>query len=436
MEHRADAKTFFRYVLPAMASQLLMGCFIIVDGFFIGRCLGDAGLAAINLLWPISAVILASGLGIGTGGGVLTAAALGAKDAERAARARGNTLIGLAAATAVLTAVLWLAFPPLLRLFGATGELYAPAADYCRVAVSLCGMQIFNTGLNPLLRAHGLTVQAMAAAVAGLFGNIFLDWLFIFRFSWGMAGAAAATVAAQALSAALAAAFLARQRVVPFSRREFLPSAHTLLRVVRVGIAPFGLSISASVLIMFHNWQALAWGGASAVAAYAVVSYALGAAQPLLTGAAEGAQPLLSFFRGAGDRAAERAVLRMARRTAVFTGAVLCALMIVSRDALPRAFGASEEAAALCAAALTLEALSLPPWGVVHLYASYYYAVTEVRLANMLIYAEPLVLTPAFLYLLPLFWQLNGVWAALCAAECVLLILIFLAERRRKFTNA
>ena len=70
-------RRFWAFVLPAMASQLLTGFFIIVDGFFIGQTLGDAGLAAINLLWPLPAVILAAGLGIGSGGSVAMATALG-----------------------------------------------------------------------------------------------------------------------------------------------------------------------------------------------------------------------------------------------------------------------------------------------------------------------------------------------------------------------
>ena len=436
MQYRADAGTFLRYVLPAMTSQLLMGCFIIVDGFFIGRCLGDTGLAAINLLWPISAVILATGLGIGTGGSVLFSAARGAGDAVRAGKARTASLLLLAAATLCLACVLWVSYPALLRAFGATGELYAPAREYCRVVIPLCGMQIFNGGLNPLLRAHGRTVQAMSATVAGLVCNIFLDWLFILRFSWGMAGAAAATVAAQFLSAVLAAVFLAAQKSLPFARGSFRRIApRTFARILHIGISPFGLSMSASILIMFYNWQSLAWGGTPGVAAYAVVSYALGAAQPLLTGVAEGVQPLMSFFRGAGNRSAEQTLMRMARRMVLAVGAGLCCIMILSRGILPAAFGASETVFDLCQSALPLSALSLIPWGAVHLYASYYYAVTEVRLANLLIYGEPLVLTPALLFLLPLFCGLNGVWASLGLAECLLLIFIFFAEKRRKFTN-
>ena len=78
-----------------MASQLLTGFFIIVDGFFIGQSIGDVGLASINILWPIAAVILATGLGIGSGGSVVMTHARGAGDTEKALAARGNTLLCL-----------------------------------------------------------------------------------------------------------------------------------------------------------------------------------------------------------------------------------------------------------------------------------------------------------------------------------------------------
>ena len=71
MHTKAPHEQFYRYVIPAMASQLLTGFFIIVDGFFIGQSIGDVGLASINILWPIAAVILATGLGIGSGGRVI-----------------------------------------------------------------------------------------------------------------------------------------------------------------------------------------------------------------------------------------------------------------------------------------------------------------------------------------------------------------------------
>lgn len=80
-------RQFFRYALPSMLSQLLNSCFIIVDGFFIGRNLGDVGLAAINVAWPITAFIQAVSLGLGLGGAVRLSTALGRGDKEEAALA-------------------------------------------------------------------------------------------------------------------------------------------------------------------------------------------------------------------------------------------------------------------------------------------------------------------------------------------------------------
>ena len=186
---KAPHEQFYRYVIPAMASQLLTGFFIIVDGFFIGQSIGDVGLASINILWPIAAVILATGLGIGSGGSVVMTHAMGAGDTEKALAARGNTLLCLGAATVLLTAALGLSYPWLLRLLGATGELYQPAADYTVVVVLAGGLQIFNSGLNPLLRGSGRTVAAMAIMIFSLLCNILLDWLVIAGFALGKGGA-------------------------------------------------------------------------------------------------------------------------------------------------------------------------------------------------------------------------------------------------------
>ncbi|WP_418710658.1 MATE family efflux transporter, partial [Allofournierella sp.] len=99
---------FWRYALPSMFSQLLNSFFIIVDGFFVGQNLGDAGLAAINVAWPLVAVIQAASLAIGTGGAVRLATALGRGEEEEALRVRGNTLVLLGLAAALLGGGLYL----------------------------------------------------------------------------------------------------------------------------------------------------------------------------------------------------------------------------------------------------------------------------------------------------------------------------------------
>ena len=328
----------------------------------------------------------------------------------------------LGAATVLLTAALGLSYPWLLRLLGATGELYQPAADYTVVVVLAGGLQIFNSGLNPLLRGSGRTVAAMAIMIFSLLCNILLDWLFIAVFAWGMRGAALATVTAQGLSALAALLCLLMNKNAPVHARQFCPDPRLCKKLLTVGVSPFGLSMSASVLIMLNNWQCIRYGGAGAVATYAILSYVLGALQPLLSGIGEGIQPLVSFCHGAGDLAAQHHLQRRALRLLLAVATVLCAGTFLAREQLPLLFGASSETARESVPALLFAVASLPLWGVVRLYASCFYATGQTRRSLFFIFGDPLGASPLFLFLLPPMLGVNGIWAAAPATQALLFL--------------
>ena len=69
--------------IPTVFSLLMSGLYGVMDGLFVGRAVGDAGLAAINIAWPIAAVITAVGIGIGSGGSVLYSNSNGKGEQER-----------------------------------------------------------------------------------------------------------------------------------------------------------------------------------------------------------------------------------------------------------------------------------------------------------------------------------------------------------------
>lgn len=427
-------RQFFCYALPSMLSQLLNSCFIIVDGFFIGRNLGDIGLAAINVAWPITAFIQAVSLGLGLGGAVRLSTALGRGDKEEAALARGNTLTALAAAGVAMSVGLWLACPVILPLIGAKGELYAPALEYSRMICALALGQTINTGALPLLRGCHKTMQAMSFTVVGLLSNIFMDWLFIQAFQWGLAGAAVATGSAQILCALLAVPTLLAARELPLRRADFAPRWRMIRGIVQYGISPFGLSISTSVILLITNLQALHWGGTRGVAVYAVLSYVLGAVIPLVSGVGDGVQPLLSYAQGAGEWG-QLALLRRWGLSLAVGMAVLCSVLTwVGRSQLPLVFGASPEATAEGAAAMWTLCIGYPFMAVVRFCSSYFCAVGEPVFSGILAYGEPLGTQPLMLLVLPLFLGLTGVWVAWPAAVALTAVaaLVLLAVQESK----
>lgn len=425
-----NTRAFFRAVLPSMLSQLLNGFFIIVDGFFIGGAMGDEGLAAINVAWPVVAVLMSTGLGIGTGGAVLAAAARGRGDREAAGHARGTALVVLAAACCVLTGFFLLSYRTILPLIGAKDNLYPLAEEYLHVVVTLGSVQVISAGLMPLLRGMGRPLAAMGVMVEGLLLNIFLDWLFVWVLRGGMAGAAIATITAQAAGIPVGLWLLLRDKNVPCRRAHFVPRLRLCGRILALGASPFALSVSASVVILLTNLQALRYGGTEAVAVYAVLSYVFGSLYPLLTGVGEGAQPLISYCHGAGDHAG----LHFLRR-ACFALSLCCALVLAGGAWLARTqagvlFGAGPDTVAEAARAMLWVCLCLPFYGIARICSSYFCATGQTKLASLLAFGEPLVAQPLALFLLPLAFDLDGVWSSLLAAYLALAAVgVFLLRR-------
>ena len=123
MKQKPIEKQFFKFVLPSMLTMFLNVLYTFVDGYFVGNAVGDVGLAGIGLVWPVTAVLLALGMGIGVGGSVLMSTWRGAGDHQKADRARGNTILLLAAVAIGMTVLLLFFHPALVQGLGAKGCL-------------------------------------------------------------------------------------------------------------------------------------------------------------------------------------------------------------------------------------------------------------------------------------------------------------------------
>ena len=411
---------FWRFALPSMLSQLLNSFFIIVDGFFIGQNLGDVGLAAINVAWPLVVVLQASALAIGTGGAVRLATAVGEGDIPKALQVRGNTISMLAVASVVLGTAMLFSYPYLLPLIGANEELYPLAAEYIRVECMMAVFQIFTTGLLPLLRGAGRSITAMVLMVMGLFSNIYLDWLFIHHYHWGLPGAAFATGLSQAMCAVLSLPILLAHKGWALRLSQFKLSGKLVKGILHYGISPFGLSLSTSVIILFANLRALRYGGTGGVAAYAVLSYILGSVIPLITGVGDGIQPLLSNARGAGNLPAMHRLRRKGLLLAVGASLACSVLCQAWRFKLPELFGAGEATSGMVAGAMWTLSVAFPFMAMVRFCCSYFCAVGQPMASSILAYGEPLAAQPFFLLVLPLFMELAGVWVSYPAAVAVM----------------
>ena len=180
-------KPFAACVFPAVFAFALSGIYAIVDGFFVGRSIGDTGLSAINIAYPVTALIQAAGTGTGMGGAVMYSVRLAEKRDSEAENFMKGVFFYLALTGILLTVILFPLTDPLLSLMGADGELMKPGREYLSVIVLGSVFQVFGTGVVPLIRNQGKSVQAMYCMIGGFVTNIFLDYLFVWVLRLGMA---------------------------------------------------------------------------------------------------------------------------------------------------------------------------------------------------------------------------------------------------------
>lgn len=217
-----NVKTFFQYVIPSVLSFALSGVYTIVDGFFVGNSIGDLGLSAVNIAYPIVAVIQALGTGVGMGGAIYYSIHKAEKKDAEAREFTAGALWILFIASIILTFLIFFLNRSLLRLLGADGQLLSLGEEYIAVIAVGAALQIVGTGLVPFIRNHGGSFYAMVSMIAGFVTNIILDYMFVWALGWDIAGAAWATIVGQGVTMLIALVYLLRKKQftlhIPFAR--------------------------------------------------------------------------------------------------------------------------------------------------------------------------------------------------------------------------
>lgn len=406
--------------IPTVFSLLMSGLYGVMDGLFVGRAVGDAGLAAINIAWPIAAVITAVGIGIGSGGSVLYSNSNGKGEQERGEVVYHQTITLLFAAAMVLLIVLGFTYPAILSALGAKGDVYQKAVEYIQIIIFGAVFQVMGTGFIPMLRNRNLAFQAMVSMAAGMGVNGVLNYLLLFVVKIGIRGAAVGTIAAQFVALVISSYLIyGRQKV----HLKVVWQHKMIGEILKIGISAFGLSLAPSIVLLFTNLQCLKYGGDAAVACYAVISYIVFPVQSMLMGIGDGTQPLMSFYSGAKKMEELRFVKKIASIAVVGMGAVFFVIVILVSKYIPDVFGMQMDSQAYFGTGMAVSAVSFLFTGLAKFHISYLNATLQVKKAMQLIYGETIVVAPFLIFLLPYVFKINGIWLSLPGTQLIMLLI-------------
>ena len=338
-------KLLFRLALPTVAAQLINMLYNIVDRIYIGH-MGDEGalaLTGVGVCLPLILIVSAFAALVGAGGAPRASIFMGQKNYEDAEKTLGNCFTLQILISIVITALLLVFGEDILLTFGASKNTIGYATDYMDIyALGTIFVQI-TLGMNYFITAQGFARTGMLSVVIGAVSNIILDPVFIFAFDMGVKGAALATIISQGLSTVWVLAFLfgkktflrIKAKAMKLEMRIFIPS-------ITLGLASFIMQASESVINICYNYSLLKYGGDLAVGAMTILSSVMQFTMLPLQGLGQGAQPILSYNYGAGNKERVKAAYFMLLKVSFLFSMTLFLLVELFPSVFARMFTSDE----------------------------------------------------------------------------------------------
>lgn len=295
-------KLLFSLAVPAITAQIINVLYNIVDRIYIGHIpnVGADALTGVGVTFPLIMIISAFASFVGMGGAPRAAIMMGKNNNDSAEEILGNSVTTLVLISIALTVFFLIFNDKLLLLFGASQNTLPYASSYMNIyTLGTLFVQI-SLGLNMFITTQGFAKTSMMTVVIGAVINIILDPIFIFVFQMGVQGAALATIISQAVSAIWVIKFLTGKRTVLNIKRQHLRiKLSVILPVLALGVSPFIMQATESILLVCFNFTLSRYGGDLAVGAMTILSSVMQFALMPVMGLTQGAQPIISFNYGA-----------------------------------------------------------------------------------------------------------------------------------------
>lgn len=399
--------------LPTVLAQLINVLYNIVDRIYIGHMQGDGNLAltGVGVTLPIITLIAAFSAFAGAGGAPLAAIELGKKDERKASLIMGNSAWMLVFFSIVLTIVFLIFKVPILYAFGASSKTIAYANEY--ITIYLLGTIFVQLalGLNAFISGQGAAKAAMLSVLIGAVINIVLDPIFIFALHLGVRGAAFATVISQFVSAVWVVSFLKSKRSVLYLKLV-RPDKSLILKIAALGIAPFVMQSTESLVTITFNTGLQRYGGDLYVGSMSILMSIMQLIVIPVNGITQGVQPIVSYNYGAGNRLrVKETVIRLVSVCLLGT-LILAGVAIFCPGIYASMFTNDAELVALTCRIMPIFFLGIAIFGIQAACQSTFLALGQAKVSLFIAMLRKIILLIPLALILPKFLGVKGIYIA------------------------
>ena len=433
-------KKLLRFALPSVAMMIFTSIYGVVDGFFVSNFVGKTPFAAINLIWPFLMILGCGGFMIGTGGSALVSKTMGEGDGEKANRCFSLLVITTVVLGIAITIPGMFLLEPVALLLGADEAMLPYCVTYGRIILAAqTAFMLQGVFQSFLVTAERPTLGLLVTVGAGV-TNMVLGFLFIAVLDWGLVGAALATILSQVVGGVVPLVYflLPNKSPLRLTRPRMMPSESlSVIGKVSVnGSSELMTNISMSVVSMLYNYQLMRLAGEDGIAAYGVMMYVSFVFIAVFIGFAIGSAPIVGFHYGAGNHGELKSLLRKSLTLTVLTGVGMAALSVALATPLSGIFvGYDEGLYELTRRGFLLYSSSFLFAGFGILGSSFFTALGNGVVSAAISFLRTLLFQVAAVLTLPIFFDIDGIWLSVTAAEILAagVTFAFLVGMRRRY---
>lgn len=431
-------RKLIRFTLPSIAMMIITSVYTIVDGFFVSNFAGTTSFAAVNLIFPVLMILSTVGMMFGTGGSALVGKLLGEGKKEDANSAFSLLVYVSLLLGSLLSALGILFMRPIAIFLGADGQLLADAVIYGRIFLLALPFYLLQFLFQSFMVTAEKPGLGLTVTLAAGFTNIILDAVLVSLLpqQYKLIGAAIATALAQTVGGSIPLIYFSRKNKSLLRLGKTKMDWKVLLHTSINGSSEFMSNISMNIVGILYNIQLLQYAGENGIAAYGVMMYVSMIFCGAFLGYSIGSAPIISFHYGAANHGELRNILK--KSVMIIAALSLSMFVVAELLAYPLSdlfVGYDPQLLHLTVVGFQIFSLSFLFMGFAIYASSFFTALSDGVTSAIISFLRTMVFQVAAVLLLPLIWDIDGIWFSVTVAElmAVVLSVVFLFAKRKKY---
>ena len=431
-------KKLLKFTLPSIAMMIFTSIYGVVDGFFVSNFAGDIPFKAVNLIMPFLMIFGTVGFIFGTGGTAIVANTLGEGDREKANR-HFSLFVYVAFALGIFFAAVGMIFiRPIAVLLGAEGELLENCVVYGRIVLLALPFLVLQFLFQSFFVAAEKPRMGLWVIVAAGVTNMVLDAVLVTALpqAYRLVGAAVATAMSQFVGGFVPLVYFFRKNTSLFRLGKTNFDFRAIVKACVNGSSEFMSNVSMSIIGMLYNIQLMKYAGEDGIAAYGVMMYVSFIFAAVFIGYSIGTAPVISYHNGAGNHRELKGILKKSMIIlCCFSGVMLLAAELLAHPLALIFVSYSESLMDMTVHGFRIFAFSFLFMGFAIFGSGFFTALNDGLTSALISFLRSLVFQIGAVLLLPMIWEMDGIWISVVVADLMAMILsfIFMAVKRKKY---